>query len=94
MRLPLALRDKRFRLFVACGDETAPPDRWFGSRRAALRAFDGLRDEWKPSAWVIEYREHHGATVGGIPIVRNVVHIRHGERQADPSGDEPTLNHP
>jgi hypothetical protein len=81
VRIP-ALRGRRnFRLFVDSGSASEPSDRWFRSLRAALRAFDALDDEWKPFAWIIEYQGQ--PVVGGIPVVRNVVHIRRGQ----PTGD-------
>ena len=78
-RLRLPGRARPFRLFVTSDAPGAPPDRWFRSLDAALQALDALDADWKPAAWVIEYRENHGATVGGIPLVRNVVHIQHGQ---------------
>jgi hypothetical protein len=68
----------RVRLFVEAGSEDGQYDREFGSLSAAFRAFDGLDEDAKPSAWIIEYREQ--AAFGGIPVVRNVVHMRHGQR--------------
>jgi hypothetical protein len=82
-RLPALGRRRNVRLFVDSGSPEEPPDRWFASPDAALRAFDALADEWKPYAWIIEYRDQ--ATVGGIPLVRNVVHMERGRR----TGDEP-----
>ena len=88
IRLPRLQRDKRFRLFIADADD-APPDRWFGSLKAALRAFDQLDERWKRHAWIIEYQEE--PRFGGIPVARDVVHVRHGELTGDagpdPSGD-------
>ena len=65
IRLPRLQRDKRFRLFIADADD-APLDRWFGSLKAALRAFDQLDERWKRHAWIIEYQEE--PRFGGIPV--------------------------
>ncbi len=83
IRLPRPGRDKPFRLFVA-GAEDAPPDQWFGSLRAAQRAADRLEQRWKSLAWIIEYQDQ--PNFGGIPVVRDVVHMRDGVRVRD---DEP-----
>ena len=48
-RLPQLQKEKRFRLFVA-DTEDAPPDRWFGSLDAALRAAARLDEPWKSRA--------------------------------------------
>jgi hypothetical protein len=77
MRFPLR-REKNFRLFVDSGSGNEPQDRWFGALPAALRAFDALDDRWKPYAWIIEYHDQH--VIGGIPTVRNIVHMKHGRR--------------
>lgn len=76
-------RNRPFRLFVAAEAEDTPPDRWFRSLDAALGAFERMDPELQSDAWIIEYREGHGQAVGGISLVRNVVHIRHGERVAE-----------
>jgi hypothetical protein len=68
---------KRFRLFVVAHDKNAPPDRWFRSRKGAMRAFNALDERWKSSAWLIEYRDQ--PTIGGISLVRNVIHIERGQ---------------
>lgn len=78
MRFPRPSRQRNFRLFVDSGSGDEPPDRWFGSLSAALRAFRRLDERWQPSAWIIEYHDQH--VIGGIPTVRNVVHVRRGER--------------
>jgi hypothetical protein len=87
VRLPRLQRKKRFRLFVADADD-APPDRWFGSLAAALRAADGLDERWRSLAWIIEYEDQ--SSFGGIPVVRDVVHMRNGVRtgvaEAGPTG--------
>ena len=85
MRLPLLHRQRNFRLFVDSGSEGEPGDRWFSSRRAALHAFGALDDRWKPYAWIIEYHDQH--VIGGIPTVRNVVHMKRGEQVREPSTD-------
>lgn len=71
-------RKKTFRLFVETAASDGPDDRWYRSLKAALRGFATLEDKWKPDAWIIEYREQ--PHFGGIPVVRNVVHVRYGER--------------
>jgi hypothetical protein len=81
MRLPLPRRRRPFRLFIVSDAPDTPPDRWFRSLAAALRAFNGLRDHWKSSAWIIEYRDQ--PTIGGISLVRNVIHVERGQRVAD-----------
>ena len=86
IRLPRSRQKSNFRLFVAEGEAT-PPDRWSHSLRAALRDFERLDDRWKPHAWIIEY--HEEPTFGGIPLARNVVHLRAG-RPADDSDDGAT----
>jgi hypothetical protein len=71
-------RDPTIRLFVdAAGRDDEPPDRWFRALRDALRAFDALEERWKPFAWIIEYRDQD--FVGGIPTVRNIVHLSYGQ---------------
>jgi len=77
MRLSLR-RGKPFRLFVDSSFDDHPLDRWFRSLPGALRGFRALDDQWKPRAWIIEY--HDQEIVGGIPTVRNVVHMRNGRR--------------
>jgi hypothetical protein len=81
LRLPWPRREGRFRLFVAAA-EGAPPDRWFGSLKAALRAADQVDQRWRSLTWIIEYRD--GPRLGGIPVVRDVVHMRDGVRVDDP----------
>ncbi len=81
MRFAALRRGKPFRLFVSSDAPDKPPDRWFRSLKAALRAFNALRDEWRGSAWIIEYRDQ--PTIGGIPLVRNVVYVEHGRRVKD-----------
>jgi len=77
LRLPRLQRDKPFRLFVASAED-APPDRWFGSLKAALRAAGQLDERSRSLAWIIEYRG--GPRLGGIPVVRDVVHMSNGVR--------------
>ena len=77
LRIRGARRRKPFRMFVA-GAEDAPPDRWFGSLREALRAAELLDERWRSLAWIIEY--HEQPSFGGIPVVRDVVHLKNGER--------------
>ena len=77
LRLPHRRREGGFRLFVA-GVEGGPPDRWFRSLDAALRAAAGLDEPWRSHAWVIEYADQ--PSFGGIPVVRDVVHLRDGVR--------------
>jgi len=84
IHLPRLQRTKRFRLFVADAED-APPDRWYGSLKAALRAFDHLDERWKGLAWIIEY--HDEPRFGGIPVTRDIVHLRHGERTDDEATD-------
>jgi hypothetical protein len=79
-RLPRLQKEKRFRLFVADA-EGAPPDQWSGSLDAALRAAARLDEPWRSRAWIIEYGGQ--PTFGGIPVVRDVVHMRDGERVDD-----------
>jgi hypothetical protein len=75
LRLPRLGSTKRFRLFI--GDvEDAPPDRWFGSLAGARRAADRLEERWRTHAWIIEYGGQ--PSFGGIPVVRDVVHMRDG----------------
>jgi hypothetical protein len=71
-------RPQNFRLFISSHSENEPPDRWFGSLKAALRAFNRLEEDLKPYAWIIEY--HDAPMVGGIQVSRNVIHIKHGQR--------------
>lgn len=77
LRLPRLQRNKPFRLFVTDVDG-APPDRWFASLGAALRAAEGLDRPLKDHAWIIEYADQ--PSFGGIPVVRDVVHLRDGVR--------------
>jgi hypothetical protein len=77
LRLPRLGKSRPFRLFVVNGDD-APPDRWFGSLAGALRAADRLDEPWRRRAWIIEYEDQ--PSFGGIPVVRDVVHMRDGER--------------
>lgn len=84
LRLPSLRREKRFRLFVADA-EGAPPDAWFASLKAALRAFHGLDARWQSHAWIIEYGD--GPRFGGIPVVRDVVHLRNGEPAGEAASD-------
>jgi hypothetical protein len=89
MKLPLPGRGKKkpFRLFIVEAEDAppaaadAPPDRWFGSLAAALRAADRLDEPWKSQAWIIEYADQ--PSFGGIPVVRDVVHMRNGVRVDD-----------
>ena len=90
LRLPgLGKKKESFRLFVAEADEEAgpgpaagaPPDRWFGSLNAALRAAAALDEPWRSRAWIIEYADQ--PSFGGIPVVRDVVHLGDGERVED-----------
>jgi hypothetical protein len=83
LRLPGLQRERPFRLFVAADD--APPDRWFASLRAALRAADELEERWRSLAWIIEHRG--GPRLGGIPVVRDTVHMRNGVRVDDPEAE-------
>lgn len=78
MHLPGLNRHRNFRLFVDSGSDDEPNDHWFVSLTAALSAFRKLDDRWKPYAWIIEYHDQH--VIGGIPTVRNVVHLRRGKR--------------
>lgn len=84
--LPRLRQAKRFRLFIADAED-APPDRWYGSLKAALRSFSQLEARWKPHAWIIEYQEE--PRFGGIPLARDVVHMRHGVRTEDDEGGPP-----
>jgi hypothetical protein len=78
MRLPWLKQQQNFRLFVGSNAEGGPPDDWFGSLNAALRAFNRLEEHWKPYAWIIEY--HDEPMIGGIHVSRNVIHLKHGQR--------------
>ena len=83
LRLPGLQKKRPFRLFIGeLGDappaEDAPPDQWFGSLSAALRAASRLDECWRDRAWIIEYQDQ--PSFGGIPVVRDVVHMRDGER--------------
>jgi hypothetical protein len=80
LRLPRLQKRRPFRLFVT-DVEGAPEDRWFGSLDAALRAASSLDEPWRSHAWVIEYADQ--PTFGGIPVVRDVVHLRDGVRVHD-----------
>ena len=80
LRLPHRRREGGFRLFVA-GVEGGPPDRWLSSLAAALRAADDLGEPWRGHAWIIEYADQ--PSFGGIPVVRDVVHLRDGVRVTD-----------
>jgi hypothetical protein len=81
IKLPRLKGEERFRLFIADAED-APPDRRYSSLKAALRAFDGLDERWKRLAWIIEYQEE--PSLGGIPLARDVVHVRYGVRTEDP----------
>jgi hypothetical protein len=85
IRLPRKKADKRFRLFIADAED-APPDHWYSSLKAALRAFDDLEERWKRLAWIIEYQEE--PSLGGIPLARDVVHLRYGVRTEDSQAGE------
>jgi hypothetical protein len=86
LRLPRRQKKQPFRLFVA-GVEGGPPDRWFGSLAAALRAAAALDEPFRSKAWIIEYADQ--PAFGGIPVVRDVVHMRDGERTADAEDQPP-----
>jgi hypothetical protein len=86
VRLPRLRGKKTFRLFMADAED-APPDVWFSSLHAALRAADRLDERWKGLAWIIEYEDQ--ASFGGIPVVRDVVHMRYGVRVAQPEAGPP-----
>jgi hypothetical protein len=86
LRLPRPRGKETFRLFLADAED-APPDRWFGSLKAALRAADRLDDRWKNLAWIIEYQDQ--PSFGGIPVVRDVVHMRYGVRVHQPEDESP-----
>jgi hypothetical protein len=74
-------RTRNFRLFVDSSSENAPSDCWFVSLDATLQAFSALAEEWWPFAWIIEYRDQQ--VIGGIPTVRNVVHLKCGQQIND-----------
>jgi len=81
LRLPGLQRRRPFRLFIADAGGAppgpdVPPDRWFGSLDAALRAAARLDERWRSRAWIIEYADQ--PSFGGIPVVRDVVHMREG----------------
>jgi hypothetical protein len=80
LRIPRLREERRYRLFIADAED-APPDRWFGSLKAALRAFAELEEPVKRLAWIIEYQEE--PRFGGIPLARDIVHMRYGERTED-----------
>ena len=89
LHLPGLQRRKPFRLFVGEGQNepqtaNAPPDAWFGSLSAALRAAGHLEEPWRSRAWIIEYGDQ--PSFGGIPVVRDVVHMRDGVRVDASSG--------
>jgi len=74
-------RRKPFRLFIGdAGDAPpaadTPPDAWFATLAAALRAAGRLDERWRSRAWIIEYADQ--PSFGGIPVVRDVVHLRDG----------------
>jgi hypothetical protein len=77
-------RTRNFRLFVDSGRTDEPADSWFQSLDAALQAFRTLDAEWKRFAWIIEY--HDQETIGGIPVVRNVVHVKDGRQTHEAPG--------
>jgi hypothetical protein len=81
LRLPRLRAQRRFRLFIADAED-APPDRWYGSLKAALRAFSELDERWRSLAWIIEYQDE--PRYGGIPLARDIVHMRDGVRTEDP----------
>jgi hypothetical protein len=90
MKLPLPglSRKKPFRLFIVETEDAppaadAPPDQWFSSLSTALRGADRLDALWKAQAWIIEYADQ--PSFGGIPVVRDVVHMRNGVRVDDAS---------
>jgi hypothetical protein len=85
LRLPRIHGNEHFRLFIADAAD-APADRWFGSLKAALRAFDRLDERWKPLAWIIE--QHNEPTFGGIPVTRDVVHLRYGVRTEESNAQD------
>ena len=80
LHLPGLGKRKSFRLFVTDAED-APPDRWFASLTEALRAAERLDEPWKSRAWIIEYQDQ--PSFGGIPVVRDVVHMRDGVRAED-----------
>lgn len=86
VRLPRLRKSRPFRLFVADAED-APPDRWFGSLAGALHAAGRLDEPWKSHAWIIEYQDQ--PSFGGIPVVRDVVHMRDGVRDGDADSNAP-----
>lgn len=58
-----------FLLMVDSGSEEEPDVRRFASLTAALAAFEGLSDESKRFAWIIEQRDQG-----------SIVHMRDGKR--------------
>jgi hypothetical protein len=83
LHLPRLKREKSFRLFAG-GVEDAPRDRWFGTLDAALRAAERTKEPLRSHLWIIEYRGQ--PQFGGIPVVRDVVHMRDGERVESTDG--------
>jgi hypothetical protein len=86
LRLPHLRGERPFRLFVADAED-APPDRWFGSLGTALRAAARLDERWRAHAWIIEYGGQ--PSFGGIPVVRDVVHMRDGVPVTDAEAAPP-----
>ena len=86
LHLPRLTKSRPFRLFVADGED-APPDRWFHSLAGALRAADRLDEPWRRRAWIIEYADQ--PSFGGIPVIRDVVHMRDGVRTGAAETQEP-----
>ena len=80
-KLPHKKADKRFRLFIADAED-APPDHRYSSLKAALRALDDQDERWQRLAWIIEYQEE--PSLGGIPLARDIVHVRYGVRTEYP----------
>lgn len=77
----LLQRNRPRGLFIVSGAPDAPPDRWFRSLDAALRVLNASNDDWRSSAWTIEYRDQ--PSIGGISLARNVIHVKPGQRLAD-----------